>query len=126
MLPLRRGAGERGGRQHPRCDFRIDAGLSAERNDPIAQQSEKDMTYFTARIRARSLRIGYDENGDIIAKDLNKKDFVEKVIKLDRILSFTDDHLFVACPHNTVEVWEYEGDLKMVKERLRGKDLLIE
>jgi len=84
------------------------------------------MTYFTARIRARSVRIGYDQNGNLIAKDLNKTEFIEKVIKLDRILSFTDDHLFVSCPHQTVEVWEYEGDLKTVKEQLRSRDLLIE
>jgi uncharacterized protein YcgI (DUF1989 family) len=90
------------------------------------QHSEEDMTYFTARIRARTVHIGYDQNGDLITRDLNKTEFVEKVIKLDRILSFTDDHLFVACPHNTVQVWDYEGDLKTVKEQLSLRNLLIE
>ncbi|MGN6304226.1 MAG: hypothetical protein ACTHNH_05385 [Mesorhizobium sp.] len=81
--------------------------------------------YFTARIRARTVHLGYDENGELVTHDLNKKEFVEKVIKLDRILSFTDDHLFVACPHDTVQVWDYEGDLTAVKEHLNARGLLL-
>ncbi|SNT76826.1 hypothetical protein [Paracoccus seriniphilus] len=76
------------------------------------------MAYFTARIRARSVHIGYDDQGQLIKQDLPQTEFVEKVIKLDRILSFTEDHLFVACPHDTVQVWDYEGNLAEVKQRL--------
>ncbi|GAA0612624.1 hypothetical protein [Paenochrobactrum glaciei] len=81
--------------------------------------------YFTARIRCRTVLIGYDNDGNRISRPANKTEFVEKVIKLDRILSFTDDHLFVACPHDTVEVWDYEGDLSKVKEHLVARELLI-
>ncbi|WP_103173976.1 hypothetical protein [Paracoccus sp. SY] len=77
------------------------------------------MAYFTAFIRARSVHIGYDAAGELIKRDLPETDFVEKVIRLDRILSFTEDHLFVACPHNTVQVWDYKGDLGDVKLRLK-------
>ncbi|MAU48575.1 MAG: hypothetical protein CMP09_27980 [Yangia sp.] len=83
------------------------------------------MSYFTARIRARTIMIGYDAEGNRIKIPANKTEFVEKVIRLDRILSFTDDHLFVACPHDTVEVWDYEGDLSVVKEQLKAKSLLV-
>jgi len=83
------------------------------------------MTYFTARIRALAVHIGYDAEGQLIRRDLNRTEFVEKVIRLDRILSFTDDHLFVACPHDTVEVWDYEGDLTVVKEHLKSSGLLV-
>ena len=86
---------------------------------------ESEMTYFTARIRARSVHLGYDEHGDLITRDFNKTEFVEKVIKIDRILSFTDDHLFVACPHDTDQVWDYEGDLSTVKEHLKSANLLL-
>ncbi len=82
-------------------------------------------SYFTARIRARTIMIGYDAEGNRITRPANKTEFVEKVIKLDRILSFTDDHLFVACPHDTVEVWDYEGDLAKVKQYLAARDLLV-
>lgn len=78
------------------------------------------MTYFTAKIRARTVHIGYDNQGQLMKQDLPETDFVEKVIKLDRILSFTNDHLFVACPHDTVQVWDYQGDLDDVKKRLQA------
>lgn len=83
------------------------------------------MIYFTARIRARTIYIGYDDEGNRISRDAYKTEFIEKVIRLDRILSFTDDHLFVSCPHDTVEVWDYEGDLSTVKENLKSRGLLI-
>lgn len=83
------------------------------------------MTYFIARIRARTVHIGYDNNGELIKRELEQTEFVEKVIRLDRILSFTDDHLFVTCPHNTVQVWDYEEDLSVVKEHLKSNGLLI-
>lgn len=83
------------------------------------------MTYFTARIRARTVHIGYDSNGELIARNMNHTEFVEKVIRLDRILSFTDDHLFVACPHDTVQVWDYEGDLTEVKRQLKSAGMLL-
>lgn len=83
------------------------------------------MSYFTARIRTRTIHIGYDDEGNRISRDANKTEFVEKVIRLDRILSFTDDHLFVSCPHDTVEVWDYEGNLSAIKEALKSRGLLI-
>lgn len=83
------------------------------------------MKYFTARVRARTVQLGYDEDGGKVKLDLNKSEFIEKVIQLDRILSFAEDHMFVACPHDTVEVWDYEGDLSMVKEHLKAAGLLI-
>jgi len=82
--------------------------------------------YFTAKIRARSVHIRYDEDGELIKRDLPNNRLVEKVIKLDRILSFTEDHLFVQCPHDSVEVWEYEGNLEGVKAKLRATGSLIE
>ena len=84
------------------------------------------MKYFVARIRPRNVHLGYDKNGDLRTKEFEPREFVEKVIKIDRILSFTDDHIFIACPHETVQVWDYEGDLSGVKEKLREEGMLID
>lgn len=81
--------------------------------------------YFTAKIKARSVQIRYDADGQLVTRDLPEHDFVEKVIKLDRILSFTEDHLFVACPHDTVQVWEYQGNLTEVKKALQASGRLV-
>ncbi len=81
--------------------------------------------YFTAKIKARHVHIGYDDNGELVKRPLPERGYVEKVIKLDRILSFTEDHLFVACPHDTVEVWEYESNLAEVKKILQASGKLL-
>lgn len=81
--------------------------------------------YITARIRAEKTYHGYDENRQMIVDDNVRDDFVEKVIRLDRILSFTDKYIFIECPHNTVQTWEYEGSLEEIKAQLRGVGLLL-
>jgi hypothetical protein len=84
------------------------------------------MKYIVARIRPRHAHLGYDAQGVLRTNTFEEREFVEKVIKIDRILSFTDDHIFIACPHETVQVWDYEGDLSQFKDKLRAENLLIE
>lgn len=83
------------------------------------------MAYFSARVRPRAVHLGYGADGQLIVKKIDNVEFIEKVIKLDRILSFAEDHLFVACPHDTVQVWDYDGDLTFVKEHLKAAGLLV-
>ncbi|HHV67031.1 MAG TPA: hypothetical protein GXX48_05235 [Ochrobactrum intermedium] len=82
------------------------------------------MSYISMRIRAVSAVRGYDGDKKLVT-ELNAPDFKEKVIKLDRILSFTEDYIFIACPHETVELWEYEGTLEDVKSKLRSVGQLL-
>lgn len=84
------------------------------------------MKYITARIRADRVFHGYDTDNKIVTSDLAKTEFVEKVIKLDRILSFTENYIFIECPHDTVQTWEYEGSLADMKKRLRSAGMLID
>jgi hypothetical protein len=92
----------------------------------VVQEWEATMKYITARIRADRVFHGYDADNKIVTSDLAKTEFVEKVIKLDRILSFTDNYIFIECPHDTVQTWEYEGSLADMKERLRSAGVLID
>jgi hypothetical protein len=80
--------------------------------------------YITARIRAVKIYHGYDEDLNPVITDHPPRDFVEKVIKLDRILSFTEDYIFIECPHDTVQTWEYEGSLADIKKKLQDAKLL--
>uniref|UniRef100_A0A9E7ZRZ9 Uncharacterized protein n=1 Tax=Bosea sp. NBC_00436 TaxID=2969620 RepID=A0A9E7ZRZ9_9HYPH len=84
------------------------------------------MKYITARVRPEKVYLGYDEDNQIVTSQLPNKEFVEKVIRVDRILSFTESYIFIECPHDTVQTWEYEGSLEDIKSRLRGADLLID
>ncbi|WP_201861584.1 hypothetical protein [Microvirga soli] len=84
------------------------------------------MKYITARIRPEKVFHGYDSDRKIVTDELPNQEFVEKVIKIDRILSFTENYIFIECPHNTVQTWEYEGGLADIKGRLREAGMLID
>jgi hypothetical protein len=83
------------------------------------------MKYISARVRPVKVYHGYDSNRVSIIDDLPPREFVEKVIKIDRILSMTEDYIFIECPHNTVQTWEYEGSLSDIKTHLRTAGMLI-
>lgn len=84
------------------------------------------MKYITARVRPEKVYLGYDENDQIVTRPMPNTEFVEKVIRIDRILSFTENYIFIECPHETVQTWEYEGSLEDIKSRLRGAGMLID
>lgn len=84
------------------------------------------MKYITARVRPEKCYLGYDENNEIVTTQMPNKEFVEKVIRLDRILSFTESYIFIECPHETVQTWEYEGSLEDIKVRLRNAGVMID
>lgn len=81
--------------------------------------------YITARIKADKIYHGYEKDLSPIVTDHPPREYVEKVIKLDRILSFTDKYIFINCPHDTVQTWEYEGSLEDIKQKLKDAKLLI-
>ncbi|QRM36150.1 hypothetical protein JO965_46230 (plasmid) [Microvirga sp. VF16] len=78
------------------------------------------MKYISARVRPTKVYHGYDADRTLIIDDLPPRDYVEKVIKVDRILSVTEDYIFIECPHDTVQTWEYEGSLSDIKSQLRA------
>jgi hypothetical protein len=83
------------------------------------------MRFITARVRPVKVYHGYDEQRQIIIDDLPTRDFVEMVIKVERILSFTDDYFFIECAHDTVQIWEYEGNLSGIKDQLQAAGMLL-
>lgn len=100
---------------------------SAESRFDTSSNKDEDeaMAYITARIRPDKIFHGYDEDLQIVTTKLDGDNFVEKVIKLDRILSFTETYIFIECPHDTVQTWEYQGGLPAIKDSLRAAGMLI-
>ena len=84
------------------------------------------MKYISARIRPIKVYHGYSADRELIVDDLPTREFAEKVIKIERILSLTEEYIFIECPHNTVQTWEYEGTLSDIKMQLRTAGMLIE
>lgn len=81
--------------------------------------------FIALKIKAKSVYHGYDEEGNLIVAPVGSTDFVEKVIKIDRILSFTEDYIFIECPHDTVQTWEYEGTLADIKGKLKTISAIV-
>ncbi|MGK9218608.1 hypothetical protein KXR81_21025 [Brucella intermedia] len=77
------------------------------------------MAYVSAEIRASKVYHGYDEDRKAVVDDLDTREFVTKLIKVSRILSVTEDYIFIECPHNTVQTWEYKGTLEDFRLKLR-------
>ena len=84
------------------------------------------MKYISARVRSERVFFGYDENKTLVTRPMPNSEFVEKVIRIDRILSFTDAYIFIECPHGTVQTWEYEGSIDDIKARLRNVGMMID
>ncbi|CAG8863694.1 hypothetical protein PS627_00632 [Pseudomonas fluorescens] len=76
------------------------------------------MAFIAVNIRATKVYHGYDSDRQLIIVDLPPAPWVRKLIKVDRILSVTEDYIFIECPHDTVQTWEYEGSLADFMTRL--------
>ena len=81
--------------------------------------------YITLRVRPTRTIHGYDSENRPITEEFKDNTFVEKVIALDRILSFTEDDVFITVPHGRVQVWAYEETLDSVKSQLASAELLL-
>lgn len=82
------------------------------------------MRFFCARVRPVQVHLGYDNGGTMTVTDLPPRDFVEKVIRLDRVLSFTEHYIYIECPGGVAQTWEYEGDLAGIKAVLSSAGIL--
>ncbi|KAB0268037.1 hypothetical protein [Microvirga brassicacearum] len=83
------------------------------------------MKFISAHVRPEKVFHGYDDNKQLVTKPMANTEFVEKVIRVDRILSFTENYIFIECPHGTAQTWEYEGSLESIKTQLRGAGMLL-
>ena len=82
------------------------------------------MKFITLRVRPNKTIHGYDDKNQPITEEVHEDGFVEKVIAVDRVLSFTEDTLYITIPHGRVQTWDYEGSLESVKSQLAEAGLL--
>jgi hypothetical protein len=81
--------------------------------------------FFSAFVRPTKVYHGYDEANTMIIENLPPRDFVEKLIRVDRVLSFTEDYIFIDCPGDVAQTWEYQGDLASLKAKFAAAGLMI-
>lgn len=83
------------------------------------------MKFIALRVRPNRTYHGYDTDNRPISEEVEGNSFVEKVIAVDRILSVTEDNLYITTPHGRVQTWSYEGSLENVKSLLAESGLLL-
>lgn len=122
------GGGALGADARPWCRDRCAGAGDADSGGETAARAEgaDGVKYISIRIRPDRVFHGYDENRTLIVDKMPASAFVEKVIKIERILSVTEDYIFIETPHDTVQTWEYEGDLAEIKRRLAKAGVLID
>jgi hypothetical protein len=106
------------------CPAYLLARASTRIASPPPRKSRNAM-FIALKIKAKSVYHGYDEDGKLIIEPVGSTGFVEKVIRIDRILSFTEDYIFIECPHDTAQTWEYEGTLADIKAKLASISALV-
>jgi uncharacterized protein YbcI len=84
-----------------------------------------EIAYISLSVRNALVHHGYAEDHSEIIQEVTGQEFAEKVIRLDRILSVTEQYLLVSGSHGRVMYWEYEGTLADIKVRLAAVNRLI-
>lgn len=86
---------------------------------------DQTLKFFSAFVRPTKVYHGYDETRTMVVTDLPTQNFVEKLIRADRVLSFTETYIFIECPGGVAQTWEYQGDLSELKSKFAAAGLLI-
>ena len=77
--------------------------------------------YVALRLGSYTIHHGYDDNNKPIEEYVKVDDFSEKIVKLDRVLSFTEKTVLISSGFNREIYWEYEGGLETIKRSLLDK-----
>jgi hypothetical protein len=68
---------------------------------------------------------GYDKNNQEIIENSSEKEFMNKLISLDRIQSISEEYILVTSSHNRVMYWEYNCSMPELKDKLSNSGLVI-
>lgn len=80
--------------------------------------------YITLHLGNYTIHHGYEGNKEITEK-VEVTGFTKKIVKIDRILSATENTILISSGFGREIYWEYEGGLDELKYRLRNAGLLV-
>lgn len=83
------------------------------------------MSFIRLKVRTAFIVHGYDAHNREVVEQVNETEFVEKLLRIERIQSVSEKYLLVTCNHGRVGYWEYEGGLVALKARLQAAGLLF-
>lgn len=83
------------------------------------------MSFIRLKVRAAFVVHGYDEQNRELIEQVNEPEFVEKLVRVERIQSVSEKYVLVLSSHGRVAYWEYDGGFAALSARLEAAGLLI-
>lgn len=83
------------------------------------------MSFIRLKVRAAFVVHGYDEQNRELIEQVNEPEFVEKLVRVERIQSVSEKYVLVSSSHGRVAYWEYDGGFAALSARLEAAGLLI-
>lgn len=83
------------------------------------------MKFIEIEVRTKYVVHGYDLSNREIEEDVSEKEFVKKLVSVDRIQSISEQYILVTSSHDRVMYWEYKGTMQKIKEKLSANGLFI-
>lgn len=83
------------------------------------------MSFIRLKVRAAFVVHGYDEQNRELIEQVNEPEFVEKLVRVERIQSVSERYVLVSSSHGRVAYWEYDGGFAALGARLEAAGLLI-
>lgn len=82
--------------------------------------------YIKLSIGSYTIHHGYDENNKEIVEKVEVEQYMDKIIKVDRIQSYTEKTVLISSGFGREMYWEYAGGLELIEKRLKNLGLLVD
>jgi hypothetical protein len=83
------------------------------------------MSFISLKVRAAFIVHGYDEHNREVIEQVSDPDFVEKLVRIERIQSISEKYVLVTASDGRLAYWEYAEDFAVLKARLKSAGLLV-
>jgi len=83
------------------------------------------MSFISLKVRAAFIMHGYDEQNREVIEQVSDPDFVEKLVRIERIQSISEKYVLVTASDGRLAYWEYDEEFADLKARLVAAGLLV-
>ncbi|MBB4862764.1 hypothetical protein HNP46_001608 [Pseudomonas nitritireducens] len=83
------------------------------------------MSFISLKVRAAFIVHGYDEQNREVIEQVSDPDFVEKLVRIERIQSISEKYVLVTAGEGRLAYWEYAEEFAALKARLKAAGLLV-
>jgi hypothetical protein len=83
------------------------------------------MQFVRLMVRTAFVVHGYDADNHEVIEQVDETEYVEKLVRTDRIQSVSERYVLVTSSQGRMAYWEYDEELASLRTRLEGAGLLL-